>query len=823
MGKTYDDDVVSPDDMVTDGYAGEWDGDDSTPEDRDEIAEAVKAEAEEAAEAEAEPDKKAPTTQKESYLTKPHGAFFQRLWDYSTTTDHDCRDFDPETPGSLCTSLKGLDGHGCGIFLYGGIDEKRVHIGAAELISFFHEPYYTAGDLTTHDLPKVSDKVVGLINDLADSIYDYVVDTEIFRRTNGHKKPETKEIVSAARRYAKEIVPQKVKTLPLECIVPLSVGFFGLHLIDTSDGDESSEAATKVGYYDDGSQIFHISGRDTAGTWVTDDLAVNRLFRLFDPNLTDHTISKIIIPQIRTYLSGYEPRNRKANVDPFLIPCKNGVFNWKTKVFREFSREDTFLWKLRVPYNPDAKNPMRDLVDIFGQPTGEKWYFDSWILDLFEDSSLPSADSQRRAKENSKFILQQWLPYMLTPSHSWDKSFIFCSEQGSGGKGCLLLLIRNIIGDRSIAEIKLADFDKNFSLQELYEYNKRVIVSEENPVRTFIDAAALYKALITGDFTSIMQKFKSTVTARIRASQTHCVNEIPRVADTSDSYVRRHLFLRFHKNFHRSGEHKEIKQRFLCDPEVLEYVLKQALEAPYREALTPTESMGEVLREFQTLNNPMVRFWEDIKDFMDANVIEIPTDCLYPIFQRWYKENVRGSSGYGSAEYKKMMRDVVYNDASFEYDTKACFKTGSILVSDTVYALYDGGWITCEEVDMMLSGRPKSYRGSIRKRRLIAGTDNGKIGVKDAFGKVIRQYVAELPLGDDKQDDKTDSPQPEAWPKTIKVWEEIDGEPGYYIKTDTGKRYYEIQRSEQIWFDKDKHSHVALRIFKMDKRESPVI
>lgn len=813
MGKMYDDDddVVSPDDMTTDGYdPGDWADDDSAPEE-DEIEAAVKAEAEaeaEAEEVEAETDKQG-TTQKESYLVKRHGAYFQRLWDDSTTTDHECRDFDPETPGSLCTSLRGLDSPGCGIFITGGMDEKRLHIGAAELVSYVHEPSYSSGELTSHKIPGVSDQVVGLINDLSDSIYDEAVDGEVYRRTNGHKKPETKEIMTAARRYAKEITPAKVKTLPLECIVPLCVGFFGLHLIDTSDGDESSEAATKVAYYDDGSQIFRISGRDTLGTWVTDDLAIHRLFRLFDSTLTDHTITKIIVPQIRTYLSGYEPRNRRANRDPFLIPCKNGVYDWKKKKFREFSREDTFLWKLKVPYNAAAKNPTRDLVDIFGQPTGEKWDFDSWILDLFEDNSLPAADSQRRAQENSRFILEQWLPYMLTPGHSWDKSFIFCSEQGSGGKGCLILLIRNIIGDRSIAEIKLADFDKNFSLQELYEYNKRVIVSEENPVRTFIDAAALYKALITGDFTSIQQKFKSTVSTRIRASQTHCVNEIPRVADTSDSYVRRHLFLRFHKNFHKSGEHREIKQQFLCDPEVLEYVLKIALEAPYREVLTPTESMGEVLKEFQTLNNPMQRFWEDILDFMDKHVIEIPTETLYPVFQTWYKENVRGSSGYGSSEFKKMIRDVVYNDATFMYNQKSVYNQSSTLVKDTMYTLFDEGWLTYDELFNLLCGKPKTYRGSIR-RRILQAKDAGKIGITDTFGKVIQQY------------EEIDDPKAmgDEWEK-VDTGENVD-EVTSYIHKDTGKKYRQVEHTGPGFYSMDSKSAIPLML-RMYECESPVI
>lgn len=803
MGKTYDDEI-SPDEMRTDG--------DLSPEECDEV-EAGEVEAEEETEAEAEEDL---TQEEEDYLTEKPGVRFYRVWDKSMRMDHRIDDFNPRRKDSLCSVLRKMTKSDVkwSAKMLGGVDSQRLHIGMAELVAY----HWSDVQATADEIGFRVNYVIGLVNDMVQVIYDETVAAEELRMTMGGKYKTSKEVQSAARRNAREITPKRISSLPIECITPLAIGFFGLHLIDTSDGDGSSESATKIGYYDDGSDLYHIEGRDTKGIWVTDDRAVYRLFRLIDATLTDKQITTVIVPQISAYLMGYAPRNRKANHDPFLIPCKNGVYDWKHKTFRDFSKDDTFIWKLRVPYNPAAKNPVRDLVDIYGQPTGEKWDLDSWIYDLFTDDSLTDADSQRRAAEDSRFILEQWIPYMLTPAHAWDKSFIFCSEQGSGGKGCLILLIRSLIGDRAIAEIKLADFDKSFSLQELYEYNKRVIVSEENPVRTFIDAAALYKALITGDFTSIQQKFKSTVTARIRASQTHCVNEIPRVADTSDSYVRRHIFLRFHKNFAKSGEHKEIKQEFLSDPEVLEYVLKIALEAPFRKSLTPTESMGEVLKEFQTLNNPMQRFWEDILDFMDKHVIEIPTETLYPVFQTWYKDNVRGSSGYGSSEFKKMMRDVVYNAPDFMYDQNAYFKNSMSLVSDAAQALFEAGWITYDEVHSMLYGKPKTYRGSIKRRELKAA-DKGKIGIRDSFGKVIPQY--ETVTDDDAMVRSAGWDMTEVEDKTADDFEKDKKKHWIYTNKTTGKKYEKTDKSCFGTYGPSGKYHVPL-ILRMFRDESPV-
>ena len=815
MGNIYDDDdVVSPDDMATDGYAlGDWADGDLSPEECD----AIEAGEVEAEDLDTEADDKGGTNLPGylRYLTKPHGAQFTMIWEMAQADDDLCHDFDPEADDSLCTCLRGLNCVGSDVYDNGGVDAKRLYIGAAELACF----YYSDVTITPRKIPDIVDKVISWINDLLEHINVQAYKSEVFRRTCGGKKEVTKEIQREAKRVAKAITPRQVTELPRECIVPLAIGLYGLHLIDTSDGDETSESATKLGYYDDGSRIFRIVGRDTKGLWVTDDDALFRLVGLLDASLKRKEYINDIIPQIKAYLSGYEPRYRKVNRNPFLIACKNGVYDWKTKSFRDFSRDDTFLWKLRVPYNPAAVNPIRDLVDKYGQPTGEKWDFDSWIYDLFTDDSLQAVDSQRRAKENSTFIIEQWLPYMLTPSHAWDKSFIFCGEQGTGGKGCLIFLIRSILGDQSMAEIKLKAFDKDFILQELWEKNKRIIVSEENEPSSFLDSSAVYKAIITGDYTAINLKFKAAVTARIRASQTHCINGIPRVGDKTDSYTRRHCFLRFHKNFNKTGEHPEIKQEFLCDPDVLEYVLKLALEAPYRKVITPTESMGEVMHEFKTLNNPMERFWDEVFDFMDKHVIELPTETLYPVFQTWYKENVRGASGYGSSEFKKMLRDVVYNDPDFMYDQTAYYKNTMSLVSDAAQALFEAGWITYDEVDSMLYAMPRTYRSSI-KRRELTPADSGKIGIRDSFGKVIQQY--ETVTDDDAMRVRLAGwDMTEVEDETADEYEKDKKKHWIYTNKKTGKKYEKTPKSCFGTYGPAGKYHVPL-ILRMCSDESPV-
>ena len=87
--------------------------------------------------------------------------------------------------------------------------------------------------------------------------------------------------------------------------------------------------------------------------------------------------------------------------------------------------------------------------------------------------------------------------------------------------------MRELCGKKSYAAIPLADFSKDFYLTQLL--NASAVIVDENDVGTYIDRAANFKAVVTGDAVTINRKFKDPITYQFRGFMVQCLNEMPRV------------------------------------------------------------------------------------------------------------------------------------------------------------------------------------------------------------------------------------------------------------------------------------------------------
>ena len=373
--------------------------------------------------------------------------------------------------------------------------------------------------------------------------------------------------------------------------------------------------------------LYQTDGPD-AGTYVEGDNALYRLAIRYNRQLT-----KAGFNEVCRRLRGTVPRVPRT-MDPDLVAVNNGIFNFRTKELLPFSPDYVFLAKSHVDYDPDAVN-----VTIHNSVDGTDWDVESWIESLSDDWEIVE-------------LIWQIMSAIVRPFVRWDKSAWFYSEEGNNGKGTLCALLRRLCGETAVATIPISDFGKDFMLEPITRAT--AIIVDENDVGTFIDKAANLKAVVTGDEISINRKFMIPIRHRFFGFMVQCVNEVPRVKDKSDSFYRRQLVVPFTKCF-TGRERKYIKSDYLKRPEVLRYVLYRVLNMDHYELSNPAACQA-VLREYQTYNDPVRQFFQDVETRFAWNAL--PFEFLYDLYKAWSSRYNPSGTLQGRNTFQKEIRNV---------------------------------------------------------------------------------------------------------------------------------------------------------------------
>lgn len=347
----------------------------------------------------------------------------------------------------------------------------------------------------------------------------------------------------------------------------------------------------------------------------------------------------------------------------------------------EFSPDYIFLSKLPIRWNPAAENPVitmpatcteghalwvcghnhpskavctrdhddecPDVPECDEDCLAEQdWDIESWMRDLNDETDPGFSE-----------VLWQVIGAVLRPYVSWDKSAFFVSEKGNNGKGTLLELMRNLVGEGNYASIALADLGKDFMLTSLLTAS--AILVDENDVGTFIEKLANFKTIATNDVLSINVKYRDPIEFQFFGFMVQCVNEEPKTKDKSGSFYRRQLFMRFRKSF-TGVERKYIKDDYLKRQDVLEYVLKRVLTAELTPAyydIKQTATMVADQNEYKTNNDPVRQWWGEFREEFAWDLL--PYNFLYDHFKAWMERFNSASKPMGFTNFKRELLSLV--------------------------------------------------------------------------------------------------------------------------------------------------------------------
>ena len=373
------------------------------------------------------------------------------------------------------------------------------------------------------------------------------------------------------------------------------------------------------------------------GIYGINETSISRLIKQFYYDISTKDI-KEVTNNLRTFAE-----KTTCCRDPDLIPFNNGIFNYKTKTLLPFSPKYVFIMKYNANYNPSATN-----VTIHNKDDGTDWDVVSWIAELSDDPDVVA-------------LIWKIIGACLRPCVKWNQAAFFYATNGNNGKGTLCSLIRNILGPGVHTSLAIDDFDKEFRLEATI--GKYAIITDENPVGSYIDKSANMKAIISQDIVSVNRKNKIPIVFKPTLFVIQCLNDLPKIKDNTDSFWRRMVFVPFEKCF-TGKERKYIKDTYLKRQDVIEFVVQKVMNLPEYYSLDCPDACKNLLDTAKLANNTVIQFWDEFKSQFVWDML--PLAFLYEVFKNWCTDVNPSGQIYSRQKFKEMLVPIVQDEFEFK-------------------------------------------------------------------------------------------------------------------------------------------------------------
>ena len=305
--------------------------------------------------------------------------------------------------------------------------------------------------------------------------------------------------------------------------------------------------------------------------------AIAKLEFRFDPRKYTqvHKYLKTQLP----FLSKLENKN--------LIALNNGVFNSEGKQLEIFNPDYFITSKLATKYNKYAISNYLAIRDTYFDV--DKWF-----------QSIANGD------EELVKLLWEIVNEAINPNHTREKMAILYGE-GNNGKGTFQAMLTNLIGIENISTLTPHDFSGEFKLEML---QGKVCNIGDDISNKYLDDVSNLMSIVTGDPVAVNRKGKSVITARFKLLNIFSANKLPKVRNKSQGAYRRLLIIPFNADFNGQVQDRRIKEEYLKNKIILEYILYKALHLDF-EKFSTTKATDEMLEEYKEDNDYLYSFAKD--------------------------------------------------------------------------------------------------------------------------------------------------------------------------------------------------------------------
>lgn len=344
--------------------------------------------------------------------------------------------------------------------------------------------------------------------------------------------------------------------------------------------------------------------RPSEGIYTQNETYIRRIISWLEPKHNSSKASDVI----------YHLKNmadvREKTISRYLIPVNNGVFNLETKRLEAFSYKKVFTSKIATNYVIPQNKPI-----ING------WDVDEWV------NSIATNDTE------IEYLLWQVISASLNGNYSRRKA-IWLVGSGNNGKGTYQDLISHLVGSENVATLKLPDFQGRFNLSLLEE--KVVCIGDDVPAGVYIDDSSNFNSVVTGDSVMVEEKNKPAYSTSFQMTVIQSTNGMPKIHNKTEGTYRRLVIVPFKANFKDEGDNWKIKDEYIKNKSVLEYVLFKAINMNFERFTVPNES-EKLMKEYKQVNDPIVDFKENVFDNLNLN--KIPFYIVYGYYKDFCHDN----------------------------------------------------------------------------------------------------------------------------------------------------------------------------------------
>ncbi|MYM71620.1 DNA primase [Duganella sp. FT134W] len=312
-----------------------------------------------------------------------------------------------------------------------------------------------------------------------------------------------------------------------------------------------------------------------------------------------------------------------------VIPCQNGYLRLRDAelVLSEPSQEAGLRYALRCLYEPGRRPQGRFLS--------------------FLNQILPDRDVQNR--------VQEYIGLTLTTDTNHQRAQLWIGK-GANGKGVLCNIIQALHGNPKSLDLGELQRSKFVLSQHI---DSSLICADEVPSEIINEG--LLKSLIAGESVSIDRKFRDPVSARITGKFLVLGNQLPRVTDHSDGFLRRWDIVPFDVSIPEEGRDPQLADYIIKHElsEVLNWALEGLLRLRKRGRFDPTipTAMAKMLTKAKAETNSVIAWVEDADVTLGCEGELREKSAVYADYVAWCKRN--GFFGMSSPRFWTILSGVL--------------------------------------------------------------------------------------------------------------------------------------------------------------------
>ena len=330
-----------------------------------------------------------------------------------------------------------------------------------------------------------------------------------------------------------------------------------------------------------------------------------------------------------------------------LIAVNNGVFNNIIKQLESFNPKYFITSKLATNYNSHAINNYLLIKETY-------FDVDKWFLSIANND------------EELVRVLWEMINEDINPNHTREKMAILYGE-GNNGKGTFQAMLTNLIGIENISTLTPHEFSGEFKLEML---QGKVCNIGDDISNKYLDDVSNLMSIVTGDPVAVNRKGKSVITARFRLFNIFSANKLPKIRNKTQGAYRRLLILPFKADFNGQVQDRRIKDEYLKNKIILEYILYKALHLDF-EKFSNTSATEHMLEEYKEDNDYLYSFVKDWYVHRNLPLVErVPISLVKMEFTNYlttnyYDYKITGSFGREVATHL----NNIYKEVGYKYAT----------------------------------------------------------------------------------------------------------------------------------------------------------